>query len=62
MTGADLRCCLIEVYLLLCKSDTVGNILLLLASLVRVLEILYSSYESRTQRQVLALYNSVWSM
>ena len=56
-----MRCCLIEVYLFLCKSDTVGNdILLLLASLVRVSEILYSSYENRTRRQVLALYNNVW--
>ena len=59
-TEADLRCCLIEVYLLLCKSDTVSNdILLLLASLVSA-EISYSSYESRTQRQVLALYNNMW--
>ena len=35
-TGTDLRCCLIEVYLLLSKSDTVVNsdIILLLASLV----------------------------
>ena len=34
-TGADLRCCLIEVYLLLCKSDMVNSdIFLLLASLV----------------------------
>ena len=61
-TGADLRCCLIEVYLLLCKSNTVSNVntLLLLASLVRVSEILYSSYARRSQRQVLALYNNVW--
>lgn len=61
-TGADLRCCLIEVYLLLCKSNTVSsvNTLLLLASLVRVSEILYSSYASRSQRQVLAVYNNVW--
>ena len=59
-TGADLRCCLIEVYILLSKSNMVsGDILLLLASLVRVSGILYSSYGSRSQRQVLALYN-VW--
>ena len=60
-TGADLRCCLIEVYILLSKSNMLStDILLLLASLVRVSEILYSSYGGRSQRQVLALYNNVW--
>ena len=60
-TGADLRCCLIEVYLLLCKSDMVNSdVLQLLGSLLRVTEILYSSYEGRSQRQVLTLYNNVW--
>ena len=60
-TGADLRCCLIEIYLLLSKSLPINSdILLLLASLVRVSEILYSSYEIRTQRQVLAMYNNAW--
>ena len=59
-TGADLRCCLIEVYLLLCNAEIDGNIVLLLASLVRMSEILYSSYEVRNPRQVLALYNNAW--
>ena len=55
-TGADLRRCLIEIYLLLSQRDINNDTLLLLGSLVRISEILYSGYGARNQRQILAMY------
>ena len=59
-TRADLRCCLIEVYLLIRTSVADIDIVRLLESLIRVSEILYSSYEHRSPHTVLELYNNAW--
>ena len=62
ISGADLRTTLIDVFMLLIQSNGSNDTqhLLLLRTIIRVSEVLYSSDEERTPRQVLQLYNNTW--
>lgn len=59
-SGADLRRIVIQLYLLLKDLDPGSKILLLLQTIIKVGEILYSLDICRSPRQLLQLYNACW--
>lgn len=59
-SGADLRCAIIQVYLLLRQLECDPKVLLLLEMIIKVGEILYSLDAKRSPRRLLQLYNSCW--
>ncbi len=60
VTGSDLRKTLIQLYLLLSNTNASAPVVRLLQTAVKIGEILYSTEEHRTPRQVLQLYNHCW--
>ena len=59
-SGADMRRVIIQLYLLLKDLDCGSKILLLLQTIIKIGEILYSSDNTRSPRKLLQLYNSCW--
>ena len=59
-SGADMRRVVIQIYLLLKDLDCSSKILLLLQTIIKIGEILYSRENTRSPRQLLQLYNSCW--
>ena len=59
-SGADMRRVVIQLYLLLKDLDCTNKILLLLQTIIKIGEILYSRDNARSPRQLLQLYNSCW--
>ena len=59
-SGSDLRLALIETYKLLYFQQTDQQIKILLSTAVKISEILYSTYEKRTPKSILQLYNCTW--
>jgi len=57
VTGADLRTTSIQ---LLTNEGASSQLILLLTTIVKMSEILYSDEEIRTPRRVLQLYNTTW--
>ena len=60
LTGADMRRVVIQIYLLLKDLVCSSNILLLLQTIIKINEILYSRENTRSPRQLFQLYNSCW--
>ena len=60
VTGGDLRTTSIQVLLLLTNEGASSQLILLLTTIVKISEILYSDEEIRTPRRVLQLYNTTW--
>ena len=59
-SGADMRRVVIQLYLLLKDLHCDLKILLLLQTIIKVGEILYSRDNTRSPRQLLQLYNNCW--
>lgn len=59
-SGADLWRVIIQLFLLLKDLDSSTKILLLLQTIIKIGEILYSRDHRRSPRQLLQLYNSCW--
>ena len=59
-SGADLRRVVIQLFLLLKDLDVSSKILLLLQTIIKIGEILYSRDQMRSPRQLLQLYNGCW--
>ena len=57
-SGSDLRIALIETSKLLYFQQTDQQIKILLSTAVKISEILYSTYEKRTPKSILQLYNN----
>ena len=59
-TGADIRMTAIHVLLLLINSSVHESLTLLLHTVVKISEILYSLYNQRSPKSILQLYNTTW--
>ena len=59
-SGADLRRAVIQIYLLLKDLECSSRILLLLQTIIKIGEIVYSLDNRRCPRQLLQLYNTCW--
>ena len=60
ITGADLRKTVIQAFLILSDVSVSKKLVLLLQTIIKIGEILYSYSEDRSPRTLLQLYNHCW--
>ena len=60
VSAADIRTTMIALYAIFQKADISPDVLNLAKTAVKISEILYSSDEKRTPKQLLSLYNTAW--
>lgn len=59
-SGSDLRAALLQTYKLLYFQDVDSSIKMLLSTVVKISEVLYSADDKRTSKSILQLYNCTW--